>query len=82
MFGKDGIWDQKRASSRREPPAILFVTDTASCAVANTPARLSVNPSVQPANLPTALLRLPHTLGPDGSEYHEGESVASILGLD
>jgi len=26
LFGKDGIWDQKRASSRREPPAILFVT--------------------------------------------------------
>ena len=82
LFGKDGIWDQKRASSRTEPPAILFVTDTNSYTVPNTPARLYVNPSVHPANLPSALLRLPHILGPNGSEYHEGESIASILRLE
>ncbi|MDE2753041.1 MAG: hypothetical protein OXI83_10730, partial [Gemmatimonadota bacterium] len=55
---------------------------THSYAVPNTPARLYVNPSVHPANLPPALLHLPHTLGPNGSEYHEGESIASILGLE
>ena len=81
LFGRDGIWDQNRPSSRHGPPAVLFVTDTNSYNVPNTPARLYINPSVHPAELPSALLRLPHALGPNGSEYHEGESIASILGL-
>ena len=82
LFGKDGIWDTNRGSGRQGPLAALFLTDTNSYAVPNTPARLYVNPSLDPATFPQALLRLPHALGPDGSEYHEGESIASILGLD
>ena len=82
LFGKDGIWDTNRGSGRQGPLAVLFAKDTNSYAVPNTPARLCVNPSLDPATLPQALLRLPHALGPDGSDYHEGESIASILGLD
>ena len=82
LFGKDGVWDTKRAASRQAPLAVLFVTDTNSYAVPNTPARLYVNPSLDPASLPPALLRLPHALGLDGSVRVEGESLASILGLD
>jgi len=82
LFGKDGIWDTNRGLGRQGPLAVLFVTDTNSYAVPNTPAQLYVNPSLDPATFPQALLRLPYALGPDGSEYHEGESIASILRLD
>ena len=82
LFGKDGIRDTNRGSGRQEPLAVLFVTDTNSYAIPNTPARLYVNPSLDSATLPQALLRLSHAPGPDGSEYSEGEPIASILGLD
>ncbi len=82
LFGKGGIWDTNQGSGRQGPLAVLFVTDTNSYAVPNTPARLYVNPSLDPAKLPQTLLRLPHALGPDGSEYCKGESIGSILGLD
>lgn len=82
LFARDGIWSTNRGSGRRGPLAVLFVTNTNSYAVPNTPARLYVNPSFDPATLPQAFLRLPHALGPDVSEYHEGKSIASILGLD
>ena len=81
LFGKDGIWDTNRGADRLGPLAVLFVSDTNSYAVPNTPARLYVNPSLDLATLPQALLRLPHALGPDASQYHEGEAIARILGL-
>ena len=81
LFEKDGIWDPVRGSNRQGPLAVLFVTDTNSYAVPNTRACLYANPSIDPAILPSAFLRLPYVHGPSGSERHDGESVASILGL-
>ena len=81
LFGKDGIWDTNRGSGRLGPLAVLFVSDTNSYAVPNTPARLYVNPSIDLATYLQGLLRLPHALGPDASQYYEGEAIAMILGL-
>lgn len=78
LFGKDGIWN----GSRSGLAAVLFFSNTNSYAVPSTEACLFVNPTLNPDDLPAALLRLPHIHGPDGSECKGGESVPSILGLD
>ena len=80
LFAKDGIWSPQRPA-RERPAAVIFFANTNSYAVRGTEACLYVNPTVDPAVLPPALLRLPHVQGPNGSERIEGESVASILGL-
>ena len=76
LFGKDGSWN----GSRSGLAAVLFFSNTASYAVPSTEARLFVNPTLSPDELPAALRRLPHIHGPDGSECKGGESVPSIPG--
>lgn len=78
LFGNDGIWNGRRSC----PAVVLFFTETNSYAVPGTQACLYVNPSVDPSELPPALLRLPRAQGSDCSERIEGESLASVLGID
>ena len=80
LFDANGIWNRQHLH-RSTVAGVVFFAYADNVSVPNTGACLFVNPSVDPATLPPALLRLPHALGPDGSEHHDGESVASILGL-
>ena len=78
LFGKDGIWKVNRSN----PAAVLFFSNTNSYAVSSTEACLFVNPTLNPYDLPAALLRLPYIHGPDGSKCESGESVPNILVLN
>lgn len=80
LFGEDGIWSPQRLK-RDHRAAVIFVPGTNAYAPAYAQRCLFVRPSVDVAALPSALLRLPHVHGPDGSERHEGALVASIAGL-
>lgn len=60
----------------------LFVTETRSWAVPGTQSCVYVNPPLDPSVLPSALLRLLHAQGKDCSERIEGESIASIQGIN
>ena len=71
----------RNAPTRERPAAVIFFTNTNSYSVRSTEACLYLNPSVDSAELPSALLRLPRVQGPNGSERIDGESIASILGL-
>ena len=78
LFGKRGIWSPNASQHANPIAAFLFGNaDAVNLHLAG--GCLFLNPSVAPAALPPAMLRLPHAHGPDGCEYHEGESVASIL---
>ena len=78
LFGNGGIWNERR-SPDRAPAVVLFLNNAHPYDLLNAQACLYVNPSVDPAELPPALLRLPHVHGPDGSIRVEDKSVASIL---
>ena len=80
VFGKGGIWDPDR-SPRINPAAVLFFSNSRPYTIPEIQACLCINPLVDPATLPAAVLRLPHVHGSNGSISVEGESVASILGL-
>lgn len=79
VFGKSGIWDPNR-SPGKNAVAVLFFSNSRPHAIPEIRACLCVNPLVDPATLPLALLRLPHIHGSKGSIAVEGESVASIVG--
>ena len=79
LFGEDGIWSIQRLKCDHHA-AEIFVPGTNAYAPAYAQRRLFVRPSVDVATLPSALLRLLQDHGPDGSERHEGEFVASIAG--
>ena len=81
LLGKNGFWNWQHPQ-RDGLAAVIFVPNTNAYAAAYAQPCLFVNPSVDPDALPPALLRLPRVQGPNGSERIEGESVASILGLD
>ena len=81
VFGNGGIWSPNHKQSKT-PAGVLFFSNSRPYDVPAIEACLCVNPSVSPAVLPPALLRLPHCKGPDGSERVEGESVERILGTD
>ena len=81
LFGNNGIWHQRRLRRSTVSGVVVFWYADAVSAP-STSACLFVNPSVALDALPPVLLRLPRAQGPDGSERIEGESVATILGLD
>lgn len=80
VFGTGGIWHGK-GSLRPTPAAVLFFSNTRPYAVQSIASCLYVNPSINSAELPPALLDLPHTKGSNGVEGVEGKSVAEVLGL-
>lgn len=80
LFGNRGIWGPN-ASQHANPIAILLFGNADAVNLHLARGCLFLNPSVAPAALPPALLRLPHAHGPGDREYQVGESVASILGL-
>ena len=80
LFSEDGIWSPQHMQ-RDHPAAVIFVRHTNAYAAAFAEPCLFVNPSVDPAAVPQALLRLPHAHGPDGFVRVEGESLACILGV-
>ena len=81
LFGKRGLWGPT-ASQHANPIAVFLFGNTDAVNVHLAGDCLFLNPSVAHAALPPTLLRLPHAHGPNGSQYQEGESVASILGLN
>ncbi len=81
LFGSEGIWHRRHAHRSAVAGVIVFWYADAVSAP-STSARLFLNPAVDSDALPPALLRLPRTQGTEGSEQIEGQSVATILGLD
>ena len=81
LFNKDGIWKSQRLASRKEPLAVLLLTNTNSYAVQPTHACLYVNPAVSLDDLPSTVLRLPRVEGLNGTKRIDGETISSILGL-
>ena len=86
LFDTNGIWNRRRLSRPTVTGVVFFAyADSVSLQAAGggqaKSVCLFVNPLVDPGTLPPPLLRLPRVQGPDGSERHDGESVASILGL-
>ena len=80
LFGARGIW-APTASQHANPIAVLLFGNTDAVNVHLVRGCLFLNPSGDSALVPPALLSLSHAGGPDGSEYQEGKSIASILGL-
>ena len=84
MFGENGVWINSGDSQCARLYGVLFLANTDSYCVSHTKACLYINPFSSAdmiSDVPEVLLRLPHVKGVNKSEFINGESIPSLLGI-